>query len=112
MLHPADEPPPSDIVAALNYGCSYFHRRVDLVRYLSRCVTNLRQPGGMIICDAFAGSATGARTKATRNGWFTVRLLLCTSANPFKSVRGSFRLTDVFFPHGVYGYSRTSNTSR
>lgn len=48
-------PCPPDIVASLNYALSYFHRRADLVAYLTSVRKSLRPGTGVLICDQFAG---------------------------------------------------------
>lgn len=46
---------PPDIVASLNYALSYFHKRKDLVEYLTSVRKSLRKETGVLICDQFAG---------------------------------------------------------
>nr|KAJ3419242.1 hypothetical protein HK105_007214 [Polyrhizophydium stewartii] len=47
--------PPVDLIAALNYGVFYHHRRADLVKYLRRCADALNH-GGVLIVDCFGGA--------------------------------------------------------
>lgn len=50
----------ADIVAALNYGVCYFHRRSELISYLQRSFKAVANDG-IFVCDVFGGlSATKA----------------------------------------------------
>lgn len=44
-----------DIVASLNYALSYFHKRKDMVAYLTSVRKSLRPETGVLVCDQFAG---------------------------------------------------------
>ncbi|CAO1636058.1 unnamed protein product [Sympodiomycopsis kandeliae] len=52
-----------DIVASLNYALSYFHKRSDLVAYLSSVQKSLRRSTGVLISDQFAGPTSEAARK-------------------------------------------------
>lgn len=55
--------PAPDIVASLNYALSYFHKRKDLVNYLSSVQRSLRRNTGVLISDQFAGPMGEAARK-------------------------------------------------
>ncbi|CAO1621537.1 unnamed protein product [Parajaminaea phylloscopi] len=59
---------PPDIVASLNYALSYFHRRTDLVAYLTSVRQSLRPGTGVLICDQFAGPLGEAARQAYGHG--------------------------------------------
>lgn len=52
--------PAPDIVASLNYALSYFHKRSDLVAYLTSVQQSLRRGTGVLISDQFAGPISEA----------------------------------------------------
>ena len=45
-----------DITAGLNYGCFYFKKRRDLVKYLTNARMGLRE-GGCLIVDVLGGAS-------------------------------------------------------
>ncbi|KAJ3057111.1 hypothetical protein HK097_000575 [Rhizophlyctis rosea] len=52
--------PEVDITAGLNYGCFYFKKRRDLVKYLTNARMGLRK-GGCLIVDVFGGARVTSR---------------------------------------------------
>ncbi|KAJ3044228.1 hypothetical protein HDV00_002906 [Rhizophlyctis rosea] len=55
-----------DIIAGLNYGCFYFKKRADLVKYLTNSRMGLRE-GGVLIVDVFGGArVTGSVGRLVR----------------------------------------------
>lgn len=62
--------PKADIIAALNYGCCYFHQRTDLIDYLSKSLSSLRSKG-VLVCDLFGASAWHPEKRSKKHAGFT-----------------------------------------
>ncbi|RUP50440.1 hypothetical protein BC936DRAFT_139054 [Jimgerdemannia flammicorona] len=59
--------PRVDVIAGLNYGVFYFHKRCDLVAYLRKARGGLNDQGILVI-DAFGGAKTQVGNKKKRRG--------------------------------------------
>lgn len=70
--------PKVDVVAALNYGINYFHKRSDLMTYLTTCKKGIRE-GGVLVADLFGGAtvcSSEGRLFGREEEGFTVRSLI------------------------------------
>ncbi|KAK5668528.1 hypothetical protein QVD99_005543 [Batrachochytrium dendrobatidis] len=97
-----------DMIAALNYGVFYFHKRHDLIKYLKRCLVGLK-PGGVLIADCFGG----ARVFSSQGRLFKRRIadftyfFEQTPINPLTNklgVRLHFRFDDGSWLKNAYTY--------